>query len=83
MWKANFSDETKIQILKSVLVVAATTCVINAFQIQTMERRYSKLAKNARFAATVIDKFVDLAPGAAVQIKEEVEFDWVVKDLRD
>ena len=57
--------------------------MVNAFQIQAMERRFSKLAKNARFAAKVIDKFVDLAPGAAEEIMKEVEFDWVVKDLSD
>lgn len=80
-YKVNFSDETKIQILKGVVVIAGATCLTNAFQIRAMERRYNSLAKNARFAADVINKFVDYAPGAAVQIKEEVQFDWVVKDL--
>ena len=81
MRKIVISDRAKIQILKSVAVGTAAAWAVNALQVRIIVHRYNDLSRKAHFAAIALNKFVDLAPEVAAQVKDEVDFDWIVQEL--
>jgi hypothetical protein len=79
----NLDDKTRIRILKGFLLATAGSTWYWARTSRLLRKKGSEAQSNVIFAVKVIKRFEELAgPEITDKVGEELQFDWIVKDLK-